>query len=244
MKRFVITVVALKLALITGFLTLFIFSQATVQKGDKVVATPTPAFQPDDNINRSTSEPYTGALSIFEDADRAKKLQIDRVMDILQITDKSNVADIGAASGWFTVRAAKRIGTGTVFAVEINQEYIDHINKRAATEKLPNIETVLGKPNDPMLAANSVDAVMILKTYHEIAEPIAFLRNLRKATRKGGLVAIIDKDGDGDDHGLDADSVIAEAKRAGFSLKEKHTFVKDGMDYFLVFSLAGSGAGK
>ena len=59
---------------------------------------------------RATSKPYTGDLSIFEDEDRARNLQIDRVMDILGIREGSNVADIGAGSGWFTVRAARRAG--------------------------------------------------------------------------------------------------------------------------------------
>ena len=73
----------------------------------------------DDTINRPTSQPYTGNLSIFESEDRAKNLQIDRVMDILKITADKSVADIGAGSGWFSTRAAKRVGEGgKVFAVE------------------------------------------------------------------------------------------------------------------------------
>src|SRR5580693_5223756 len=59
---------------------------------------------------RSTSTPYTGDLSIFEYPDRDKKLQVDRVMDLLGISAGKNVADIGAGSGWFTVRASKRVG--------------------------------------------------------------------------------------------------------------------------------------
>ena len=57
-------------------------------------------------ITRKTSEPYTGDLSIFENAEREKNLQIYRVMDILGIREGVSVADIGAGSGWFTVRAA------------------------------------------------------------------------------------------------------------------------------------------
>src|SRR6476661_3217303 len=59
---------------------------------------------------RKTSEPYTGDLSIFESPGRDERLQINRVMDILRIVPKKSVADIGAGSGWFTVRAAKRVG--------------------------------------------------------------------------------------------------------------------------------------
>lgn len=195
-------------------------------------ATPTPTS---DAIDRNTSTPYDGDLSIFEDAQRDKNLQIDRVMDILKISGDKTVADIGAGSGWFTVRAAKRT-TGKVFAVEINQEYIDHIKKRATREKLANVTTVLGKFDDPTLPKDSVDAVLILKTYHEIEKPITLMKNLRSALKKGALVGIIDKNGTGDDHGLDRDKVVSELTRAGFTLKEEYDFVKpDRMDYFLIF---------
>jgi len=133
-------------------------------------------------ITRPTSEPYTGDLSIFEDSGRAEKLQINRVMDILQIKQGSNVADIGAGSGWFTTRAARRAGaTGKVFAVEINPEFLKYIRERAVDEKLTNIQTVLGKEDDPLLPPSSVDAVLILKTYHEVAQPILLLARLRRS---------------------------------------------------------------
>src|SRR2546423_241654 len=78
-----------------------------------------------DAINRPTSKPYTGELSIFEDPKRDEKLQPVRIMDILGIKQGSNVADIGAGSGWFTVRAARRVGNGgVVYAVDINRNYL------------------------------------------------------------------------------------------------------------------------
>jgi predicted methyltransferase len=195
-------------------------------------ATPTP-----EAINRPTSEPYTGDLSIFENPDRDKKLQIERVLDVLGIKEGVSVADIGAGSGWFTVRAARRVGgKGTVYAVEINPDYVKHIEQRAARENLPNIRAVLGKEDDPLLPARSVDAVLILKTYHEVSQPIRLLTRLRPALRPGARLGIIDRKGKGDDHGIERDTIVTEAARAGFSLVEEHDFVKgDGMDYFLVF---------
>ncbi len=186
---------------------------------------------------RGTSDPYAGDLSIFEGADRAKNLQIDRVMDELGIKPGSSVADIGAGSGWFTVRAARRVGKeDSVYAVEINRSYVRHIRNRAKKEKLTNVKTVLGKPDDPLLPPRSVDVVMLLKTYHEVAKPVALLRKLREAMRPGGRLGIIDKNGIGTDHGLNADVVIKEAAQAGFALVEQHDFVKsEGIDYFLVF---------
>lgn len=200
-------------------------------------ASPTPASKASDTVERGTSTPYDGDLSIFEDADRDKKLQIGRVMDILKISGDRSVADIGAGSGWFTVRAAQRT-SGNVYAVEINQAFIDHIKNRAANEKLINISTVLSKPDDPKLPRDSVDTVLILKTYHEIAQPVRFMKNLLPALRNGALVGIIDRNGTGDDHGLDRNKVVDELGRAGYVLKEEFDFVKpDKMDYFLVFEV-------
>ena len=196
-----------------------------------------PSFSQTSAPPRGTSDPYAGDLSIFEEPDRAERLKIDRVMDELGIKPGTSVADIGAGSGWFTVRAARRVGKeDLVYAVEINRSYVRHIKRRAAKEKLTNVRTILGKADDPLLPPRSVDVVMLLKTYHEVAKPVALLRKLRAAMRPGGRLGVIDKNGIGTDHGLNADVVIKEAAEAGFDVVEQHDFVKSqGVDYFLVF---------
>jgi SAM-dependent methyltransferase len=197
-------------------------------------------------ITRPTSKPYTGDLEIFEEPGRDGRLQINRVMDLLKIREGSNVADIGAGSGWFTVRAARRVGAkGKVFAVEINPDYLKSIEERAVDEKLSNIQTVLGKEDDPVLPANVLDAALLLKTYHEIAQPILLLSHLRDSMKEGALLGIIDRNGNGKDHGINRNVIIKEAGIAGFALIEQFDFVKpDGMDYFLVFRLAPPGPGR
>ena len=187
--------------------------------------------------NRKTSTPYTGDLSIFDSPGRDERLQINRVMDILGIVPGKNVADIGAGSGWFTVRAAKRVGaSGHVYAADINPEAIEYIEKRAQKENLRNIDAVLSRPDNPLLPAKSVDAVLLLKTYHEVEKPITLLRNLCPALREGAKVGVIDRNGNGEDHGIMSDVVIREAGEAGYQLAGKYDFVKpDKMDYFLVF---------
>jgi ubiquinone/menaquinone biosynthesis C-methylase UbiE len=189
--------------------------------------------------HRKTSTPYKGDLSIFESPDRDKKLQVQRVMDILGIHLGSNVADIGAGSGWFTVRAAKRAGErGTVYAVDINPEAISYIDERVRREGIHNVHIILGTQDDPKLPDSSVDSVLILKTYHEIAEPVLLLQNLRKSLRSGARIGIIDRNGNGEDHGIQKDVIEQEATLAGYRLVEQYDFVKaDREDYFLVFQL-------
>lgn len=193
--------------------------------------------EPPDAIDRPTDKPYTGSLSVFEDPKRAEKLQVNRVMDLLGIREGATVADIGAGSGWFTVRAARRVGNdGLVYAVEINSDYLKHIEERAKREALANIRLILGKQDNPLLPGKSVDAVLLLKTYHEVAQPIPLLKRTREAMRPGALLGIIDRNSKPDDHGIDRGIVIKEAGRAGFVLVNEYDFVKpDDVDYFLVF---------
>ena len=190
-----------------------------------------------ENKSRPTSTPYTGDLAHFDYPERDKKLQINRVMDLLGIKAGSNVADIGAGGGWFTVRAASRVGSsGTVFAEDINPEAIEYIRTRAQREHLGNVQEVLGQAGDPMLPANSIDAALLLKSYHEIAQPVTLLQKLRKSLRSGAHVGIIDRNGNGADHGVQKDVVIKEAADAGYKLIGTYDFVKpDQVDYFLVF---------
>ena len=187
---------------------------------------------------RKTSPPYTGDLTIFDSPGRDERLQIGRVMDILGIGTGKRVADIGAGSGWFTVRAARRVTeSGTVYAVDINPEAKRYVEQRAAKEHFGNVKTILSKPDDAMLPANSVDAVLILKTYHEVEKPIVLLRNLRSALHAGAKVGVIDRNGSAENHGVSREIVVKEAESAGYKLVGKYDFVKDGMDYFLVFEV-------
>ena len=188
---------------------------------------------------RATSTPYTGDLSVFDSPGRAKRLHIDRVMDILGLAPGKNVADIGAGSGWFTVRARRRVApSGTVYAVDINPEAIHYIDRRVQKESLKKVKTILSTPDDPKLPKDTVDAVLLLKAYHEVANPVALLEHLRPALRPGARLGIIDRNGDAANHGVSQQIVVNEATRAGYRLVNSYHFVKDdGMDYFLLFTV-------
>ena len=188
---------------------------------------------------RPTSTPYTGDLSVFESPGREQRLHVDRVMDVLGIVPGKRVADIGAGSGWFAARAARRVGpSGLVYAVDINSDAVRYIDRRIQNESLVNVKTILSTPDDPMLPKEAVDAVLLLKTYHEVADPIRLLEHLRSALRPDARLGIIDRNGNGTDHGVSEHIVIDEAVYAGYRLVKAYDFVKDdGMDYFLLFTL-------
>jgi predicted methyltransferase len=86
------------------------------------------------------------------------------------------------------------------------------------------------------LPRSGVDVVLLLKTYHEVERPIALMQKVRAALRPGARVGIIDKNGIGSDHGLNADVVTKELAGVGFKLVAQHDFVRsEGIDYFLIF---------
>ena len=188
-------------------------------------------------VSHPTSTPYAGDLSIFEDPCRDKRLQIDRVMDLLHLNPGAIVADIGAGGGWFSVRAARRVApNGRVIAEDINPKGVAYIQQRAQREHLNNIDAVLGTPDDPKLKPNSLDAALMLKVYHEIAHPEPVLARLRAALKPGARFGIIDRNGNGADHGLNEPIVRSEVERAGFRQVARYDFTKaDGQDYFLIF---------
>jgi ubiquinone/menaquinone biosynthesis C-methylase UbiE len=213
-----------------GKLLATVFAVVVLSVPNLPAQTPAPPSHP-------TSTPYAGDLKIFEEPGRDKRLQIDRVMDLLQLKPGSTVADIGAGGGWFSVRAARRVGAnGRVIAEDINPKAIAYIQQRAQHEQLPNIVPVLGTPDDPKLALNSLDAALMLKVYHEIAHPPLVLANLRAALKPGARFGIIDRNGNGADHGLKESIVREEVEHAGFRQVARYDFTKaDGQDYFLIF---------
>jgi SAM-dependent methyltransferase len=195
---------------------------------------------PQPSQHRTASTPYSGDLSIFEAPGRDQKLHIEQVMDLLAIEPGKSVADIGAGSGWFTVRAARRVtSTGRIYAVDINPDAVSYVRERAGKDHLANVTAILSKPDNPELPPESVDAVLLLKTYHEVADPVVLMRNLKTSLRHGARIGIIERNGNGEDHGISKEIVLREAGQAGYRLLEEHDdLVKDDkMDYFLVLGV-------
>src|SRR3954447_20793567 len=117
-------------------------------------------------------------LGELEGPDRDQWQSPDKIMDALGVGEGVVVADLGAGSGWFTIRLAGRVGpNGMVYAEDIQRQMIDSITRRVEKLGLKNVKTVLGTANDPRLPA-PVDAVLIVDSYHEMEQPVALLKNV------------------------------------------------------------------
>ena len=132
-------------------------------------------------------------LGLLEVPDRATWQKPELIMDALRIAEGDWVADIGAGGGFFTVRLARRVVNGRVFAQDIQQPMLEAIKRRVSREGLRNIETRLSTDTDLNLPKAALDAVLIVDTYQEIEEPerVAYLRNLALTLKPNGRIGIV-----------------------------------------------------
>jgi ubiquinone/menaquinone biosynthesis C-methylase UbiE len=178
-------------------------------------------------------------LGQLEPPDRDEWQRPDKIMDALGVGEGSDVADLGAGSGWFTIRLAKRVGpNGTVFAEDVQRQMIEAITRRVDKIGRKNVRTVLGTFTDPRLP-RPVDAVLVVDTYHEMEQPVVLLRNVAKSLKPTGLIGIVDfkKEGGGPgppmEERVDPEVIIGHARAAGLALRSRETFLK--YQYMLVF---------
>ena len=181
-------------------------------------------------------------LGLLDAPDRDLWQRPDQIMDAMGIADASKVADIGAGSGWFTIRLARRVGPqGVVYAEDVQQEMINAISRRVGREGFNNVKAVLGTINDPKLRAQSIDAALMVDSFHEVAAAYraTMLANLGKALKPQGRLGIVDFRLDGTGPGpapeerVGPEVVLTAAKAAGLRLIRQELFLE--YQYFLIF---------
>ncbi len=179
-------------------------------------------------------------LGLLEAPDRDLWQPPDQIMDAMAIADASVVADIGAGSGWFTIRLARRVGPqGLVYAEDVQPEMINAISRRVQREGLTNVKPVLGRGSDPRLPERSIDAVLIVDAYHEMQDRVTMLSNLARALKPQGRIGVVDFKLDGTGPGpspeerVSPDVVVKDAEKAGLRLIRQEPFLP--YQYFLIF---------
>ena len=135
---------------------------------------------------------YQGAAWLDRE-ERDIEEEPDVAIDALELQRGMVVADIGAGSGYMTVRMAKKVGpTGKVYGEDIQPEMIDLLEKRLAKEKITNIIPLLGLTDDPKLPAESLDLALLVDVYHEFSEPQKMLKGLRAALKPTGRLVLLE----------------------------------------------------
>ncbi len=114
-------------------------------------------------------------------------------MKSLRLRPGQVVCDLGAGSGYLTVRLARAVGAdGRVKAVDVQPEMLALLKERLGRENLHNVDLVLGTEKDPRLAPASVDLVLMVDVYHEFAFPHEMMRHIAAALRPGGRVVFVE----------------------------------------------------
>ena len=117
----------------------------------------------------------------------------NRALDALSLKRGEVVADVGAGSGYMSVRMAKRVGNeGRVYAEDIQPEMIALLDKRLQREKITNVVPILGLINDPKLPAETIDLIILVDVYHEFSEPQLMLRGMRAALKPNGRLVLLE----------------------------------------------------
>jgi len=174
-----------------------------------------------------------------DEATRDAAHEADTVMALLGMRAGQAVADIGAGSGYYVARMARRVGnSGVVYGQDIMPRYLRYLRERVDRDELTNVRLVRGDPHDPRLPAKSVDLVTMIHMYHEIEQPFGLLANLIPALRPGARIAILDMDRRTDQHGTPPALLRCEMALVGYRQESFHDLDVDG--YVAIFSAPDS----
>jgi ubiquinone/menaquinone biosynthesis C-methylase UbiE len=125
--------------------------------------------------------------------ERVQEEDPDRAVQLLRIARGATVADIGAGSGYFTMKLARAVGTnGKVYANDLQPGMLDLLRKNIERARITNVVPVLGAEDDPKLPADSIDLALMVDVYHEFSQPQTMLQRIREALKKGGRLALLE----------------------------------------------------
>ena len=182
---------------------------------------------------------------MFDDPGRDTWQKRRQVVERLGLAPGSTVADIGAGTGYFLPPLSRAVGpSGTVFAVEVEPKLVAYIRTRSEREGLANLVPVLASFDNPRLPRRSLDAALVVDTYHHIDDRVAYFGRFTGLLKAHGRLAIVDWKqgslpvGPPPRHRIAPDQVIGEMQEAGYRLIARPEILP--YQYFLIFEPAGS----
>jgi SAM-dependent methyltransferase len=156
------------------------------------LAAQTPGVHPVSGRRYAPVMGYQGAPWL-ERGEREEEEAPDVALDVLKIPKGAAVADIGAGSGYITVRLAARVGpSGRVFANDVQPQMLNMLARRLSNSKITNVTLIEGTLDDPKLPPAAVDLALMVDVYHELSQPQAMLRHLRESLKPGGRLVLLE----------------------------------------------------
>ena len=162
----------------------------------------------------------------------------EKVMDAAGVKPGMVVGEVGAGRGRFTMHLARRVGpAGKILANDINVESLKYLSVRCLVDSIHNVETIVGKVNDPLFPTGALDMVFMVWTYHYLDQPVAMLKNILPALKPVATIVLVEPDPvrgpGGSDHGLSPERVRKEAAKACFELVQTETFLPEDLIFIL-----------
>lgn len=140
------------------------------------------------------SRPAERWIEVLSRPDRIQRLKIDDVIARLRLQPGDVLADLGAGTGAFSLPFARAVAPGgTVYAVEVDQALVDHIEEKARSEGVSNVQTVLGEFTDPKLPAQDIDLAFFHDVLHHVKDRAGYLQNLARYIKPDGKIAVIER---------------------------------------------------
>lgn len=162
----------------------------------------------------------------LERSNREEEERTDLLIEALELQPTDVVADIGAGSGYFTFRMSPLVPQGKVLAVDIQSEMLELIRKKQATQRVENVQTILGTVEDPRLPQDSVDWVLLVDAYHEFSHPYEMMSHIADALAPEGKVALVEYRAEDPEimikpkHKMTEDQAVREMEKVGLELVE------------------------
>jgi SAM-dependent methyltransferase len=153
------------------------------------------AFQSEHPLSGRRIAPVMGAAGAdwLDRSERESEENPEGALDAIGIKPGMVVGDVGAGTGYMSLRMAKRVGpTGKVYAEDVQPEMLHRLRQNAAEAKLNNIQTVLGGEADPKLPPNTLDLILLVDVYHEFSQPQKMLRKMRESLKSDGRLVLLE----------------------------------------------------
>ena len=171
----------------------------------------------------------------------------EQALDALGIRAGMVVADVGAGTGYMSLRMARRVGpTGKVYANDLQPEMLQKLRAKSQREKLSNVETVQGTESDPKLPPNTMDLVLLVDVYHEFSQPQAMLDKIRESLKPDGRLVLLEYRKEDPkvpirpEHKMSVAEVKTEVEAEGYKLDQ--VIEKLPRQHIIIFRRAAKGA--
>jgi SAM-dependent methyltransferase len=187
-----------------------------------------------------------GGAAWLDRPEREQEEAPEQAVDALELRRGMQVADVGAGTGYFTLRLARRVSPGKVWANDIQPRMLEVLRQRAARERIENIEAVLGTDDDPKLPPRQLDLILMVDVYHELSKPRDMLRKLAGALNSEGRLVLLEYRKEDPripirfEHKMSVDEVRAELESDGFRFDKLVSTLP--RQHLLVFRPARAGA--